>query len=195
MDELKLFLQTAGNTYIQERFYNGWTHDHYVTSIFCFCSDGMIPISFFNVPGSVHNSQVAEFGNTYNKLEEVHHLYGAKWCVDLAFGHVMRAYLYKLCQDLLGPNAPTHELRKLDLCKKRQATSARQTAEWGIRMCQTSFPWVKNRFVYEERGERHICLKMLVLLFNMRTRMDGNNQIRNTYMKHLTRNANKDVLF
>ncbi len=30
MDGLKLYLQTAGNAYIQEWFYNGWTHDHYL---------------------------------------------------------------------------------------------------------------------------------------------------------------------
>ncbi len=62
-------------------------------------------------------------------------------------------------------------------------------------MIQTSFPWVKDRLVYKEREERRICLKMLVLLYNMRARMVGINQIRNTYMKHLTRNANEDVLF
>jgi hypothetical protein len=42
MDGLKLYLQRAENTEIQERFYNGWTHDHYVTSVFCFCPDGTI---------------------------------------------------------------------------------------------------------------------------------------------------------
>jgi hypothetical protein len=61
MDDLKLYLQTGGNVYIQERYYNGWMHDHYVTSAFCFCLDGMIPISFFNVTGSVHDSQVTKF--------------------------------------------------------------------------------------------------------------------------------------
>jgi hypothetical protein len=170
-------------------------HDHYVTSVFCFCPNGTIPISFFDVPGSVHDSQVAKFGNIYNKLEEAYHLYGAKSCVDSAFGHVIRGFLYNSCQDLLGSNAPTREFRKLDLCKKRQATLARQTAEWGMWMFQTSFPWVKDRFVYKERGERRICLKMLALLYNMHARMVGINQIRNTYMKHLTRNANEDVLF
>ena len=34
MDRLKLYLQTAQNAYIQERFYDGWTHDHYITSVF-----------------------------------------------------------------------------------------------------------------------------------------------------------------
>jgi hypothetical protein len=79
-------------------------------------------------------------GNIYNKMEEVYHLYGAKYCVDSAFGHMTRGYLYKSCKDLLGSNAPTRELRKLDLCKKRQATLASQTAEWGMQMFQTSFP-------------------------------------------------------
>jgi hypothetical protein len=54
---------------------------------------------------------------------------------------------------------------------------------------------VKDRFVYKEREEERIYLKMLVLLCNMHARMVGINQFRNTYMKHLTRNADEDVLF
>ncbi len=72
MDGLKLYLQQAGSGEIQERFYNGWTHDHYVTSVFCFCPDGTIPIALFNVPGSVHDNQVAELGKIYQKLEQVY---------------------------------------------------------------------------------------------------------------------------
>jgi hypothetical protein len=59
MDGLKLYLQQSGNTEIQACFYNRWTHGQYVTSVFVFCPEGTIPIAFFNVPGSVHNSQVA----------------------------------------------------------------------------------------------------------------------------------------
>ena len=58
---------------------------------------------------------------------------------------------------------------------------------------QASFPRVKDRFIYEERGERRIVMKMFVLLYNMRARMVGINQIRNTYMPHLNRNANEDI--
>jgi hypothetical protein len=61
---------------------------------------GTIPIAFFNVPGSAHDSQVAEYGNIYEKLEDVFCLTGAKCCVDLAFGNMNREYLYKLSQDL-----------------------------------------------------------------------------------------------
>jgi hypothetical protein len=80
--------------------------------------------------------------------------------------------------------------------KKREATSARQTAEWGMLALQASFPRLKDRFVYEERGERRIVLKMMVLLYNMWARMVGINQILNTYMtRRLMWDANEDVNF
>jgi hypothetical protein len=88
MDGLKLYLQQAGNTEIQEQFNNGWTHDHYVTST--------IPIAFFNVPGSVHDSPAAELWKMYIKLEHGYEMMGGKCCVDSAFGNVEREYLLKL---------------------------------------------------------------------------------------------------
>ncbi len=71
MDSLKLFLQQSGNAIIQEHYYNGWMHDHYITSVFCFCLDGTIPIAFFIVPGSVHDSQVVEYGYGKRKMFSV----------------------------------------------------------------------------------------------------------------------------
>ncbi len=99
MDGLKLYLQQAGNTEIQEQFYNGWTHDHYVTSVFCFCPDGTIPIAFLNVPDSVHNSQVAELGKIYIKLEHVYEMTRGKCCIDSALGSIERDFLLKLGQN------------------------------------------------------------------------------------------------
>ena len=163
--------------------------------MFCYCPHGTIPIAFFNLPSCVHDIQVAEFGKMYDKLEDVYRTMGGKCCKNLAFGRMKRNYLYKSCQDLLGSSAPTHRERILDLQKKREATSARQTAEWGLLALQASFPRLKDRFVYEERGERRITLKMLVLIYNMRARMVGINQIRNTYMPHLMQDANHDVQF
>ena len=107
MDGMKLYLQLAGHADIQEKYYNGWTHDHFVTSVFCICPDGTITIAFFNVPGSVHDSQVTEFGNIHDKLEGVFLLTEEKCCVDSAFGNVTREFLNKLCQDHLGSSVPT----------------------------------------------------------------------------------------
>jgi hypothetical protein len=190
MDGLKLYFQQAEHAIIQERFYNGWMHDHYVTSVFCFCPDETIPIAFLNVLGS------AELGNICGKLESVFEATRGKCCVDSAFGNVSREYLYKSSQDLFESLAPTVvEKRMEDFEQMWQATSAQQTSEWGMLSMQTSFPWLCDRFHYKECGKRQIILKMMVLLFNLRARMVGINHIRNTYMRHLTHNAMEDVWF
>ena len=190
MDGLKLYLQQSGNTEIQARFYNGWTHGHYVTSVFVFCPDGTIPIAFFNVPGSVHDSQVAYWGRVYDKLQAVYDETGGKCTVDSAFGKVNRPFLIKSSQDYLVSTMPTRAEQRLDLARKRQATSMRQAAEWGMRAIQSSFPRLKDTFVYEETGERRILMKMICLLYNLRARSVGINQIRNVFMKQLDEDAN-----
>jgi hypothetical protein len=114
MDGLKLYLQQSGNMEIQEQFCNGWTHDHYVTSVFCFCPDGTILIAFFNVPGSVHNSQVAELGKIYSKLDRVYKTTGGKCCVVSEFGSIERDFLLKWGQDLIGSSAPTRHGQNLE---------------------------------------------------------------------------------
>ena len=86
MDGIKLYLQQAGDSTIQNNFYNGWTHDHYVSAVLVFCPDGTIPIACFNVPGSVHDSTIAEWGNNYGKLETVYNSpVRGKYMVDSAF--------------------------------------------------------------------------------------------------------------
>ena len=192
MDGLKLYLQQSGNTEIQARFYNGWTHGHYVTSVFVFCPDGTIPIAFFNVPGSVHDSQVAHWGRVYDKLGAVYDETGGKCTVDSAFGKVNRPFLIKSSQDYLVSTMPTRHEQRLDLQRKRQATSMRQAAEWGMRAIQSSFPCLKDTFVYEETGERRIVMKMLCLLYNLRARTVGINQIKNVFMKQLDEDANNE---
>jgi len=44
--------------------------------------------------------------------------------------------------------------------------------------------------IYKEDGERRIIFKMIILLYNLRARRVGINQILNTYMPSLTQNAN-----
>jgi predicted component of type VI protein secretion system len=74
---------------------------------------------------------------------------------------------------------------------QRQATSVRQLSEWGMLGLQGAFPHLKDRILYEERGERRIMLELYVLLFNYRASTVGLNQIQSTYMPHLERSANK----
>jgi hypothetical protein len=151
-----------------------------------------IPIAFFNVPGSVHDSQVAHWGKVYDKFEAVYDETGGKCTVDSVFGKVNNPFLIKSSQDYLVSTMPTREEQRLDLQRKRQATLMRQAAEWGMRAIQSSFPCLKDTFVYEDTGERHILMKMLCLLYNLRARSVGINQIKNVFMKQLEEDANNE---
>ncbi|KAE8899767.1 hypothetical protein PF005_g22125 [Phytophthora fragariae] len=51
MDGLKLRLQASGRSEIQNMFYNGWTHDHYVSNVFVFSPQGLIIACTLNAPG------------------------------------------------------------------------------------------------------------------------------------------------
>ena len=67
MDGLKITLEQSGDALIQECLYNGWS------SVLCFCPDGTIPIAYVNIPGAVHDSQIADYENIYDKLETVYY--------------------------------------------------------------------------------------------------------------------------
>ena len=62
MDCLKKTIEASGDFITQSRFYNGWECDHFVTSVLCFASDGIIPAALLNLPGCSHDSIVTEWG-------------------------------------------------------------------------------------------------------------------------------------
>lgn len=191
IDGLKLKLQQAPGQCIQERFYNGWTHDHYVTSVLCFCPDGTIPIAYFNAPGSFHDSKVARIGGVYDKLRAVYDANGGKCTADSAFcGGENYNFIIKSSANPLNAEGATRVERERAASIQMQATSMRQSAEWGMHAVQSSFPRLKDRISYEERGERKLLLLSLFLIYNLRTQMVGINQILNYYMPYLNRNAN-----
>jgi len=191
MDGLKLYLEEAGDATTQNNYYNGWKQDHYVSSVFVFCPDGTIPICCYNVPGSVHDSTVAEWGNVYQRLEKVYTLCGGRCAVDSAFS--MKRYPFLVKSSDKNPFAENSQdfLRRVEI--NAEVTSMRQSAEWGMHAIQSSFPCLKERFIYEEQGERRIILKMMILLYNVRAQRVGMNQIRNTYMAAL--NVDADNMF
>lgn len=186
MDGLKVLLQRARNNKIQNMYYNGWTHDHYVSNVFVFAPDGTIPICCYNVPGSIHDSKIAEWGNIYKKLEKIYNKYGGICTGDSAFARTNNNYILKSSQQ--PPTEGDNLAYQLSLYE--QVTSMRQSAEWGMRALQSSFPRIKDRILYEEHGERKLILKSIILLYNLRARTVGINQIRSVYMPFLSRNAN-----
>jgi hypothetical protein len=86
-DGLKLRLQASGRSEFQNMFYNGWTHDHYVGSVFVFSPAGTVIACALNAPGFMHDSQIAEWGNVYSKLESVFGATDGQVVVDSAFSN------------------------------------------------------------------------------------------------------------
>ena len=106
--------------------------------------------------------------------------------VDSAFAKVDDPFLIKSSQEL-----PLDKEEDLQFVAKfRQAISAHQASEWGMRGFQATFPKLKDCIVYEENGERKVILLSVVLLFTLGTRLVDMNQISSTFMPHLSAEAN-----
>lgn len=64
-DGFKLYLEQAQDFLIQNMFYNGWIHDHYVGNVFVLAPSGALIARAINIPGAMHDSQRAEWGAVY----------------------------------------------------------------------------------------------------------------------------------
>ena len=189
MDGLKLRLERAGDDDTQNNFYNGWTHDHYVSNLFLFSPDGRIRACYINCPGTFHDSTMANMSKIYDLIDNLYGEMGTKVVIDSAFSADNRQSVYKSYQNNIDNSGRVRQSSAIH----RQATSVRQLAEWGMRGLQGSFPRLKDRLLYEERGERRVILEMIVLLYNYRASTVGMNQIQSSFMPHLQRSANKFV--
>jgi hypothetical protein len=150
----------------------------------CFCPDGTIPIVFCNIPGTVHDSQVADYGDIYDKLELVYLQDGAKCTVDSAFGNMSRQFLIKSLQELI------HIEDCMECGMAHDATSMRQSAKWGMRAFELSMSRLKDHMKFETRGERRVTLPMMILLYNLQAWAVGINQLKSVYTAPLDCNAN-----
>lgn len=183
-DGLKLYFQSCANEEEQGMYYNGWTHSHHITNLLVFSVDGRIIKCVLNVPGSIHDSTLADWGGVYEELEATFRRTGGKCCVDSAFATDGCDYLIKSAQDI------TRAKTQKEVLQIRQATSIRQAAEWGMGAIQRAFPKLKDRIRYEESGtERKLFLKLVPLLYNLRLEKVGLNQIRNTYVPEWSKDA------
>ncbi len=116
--------------------------------------------------------------------------YGVCCAVDSGFGKIAKDFVAKSTQDDVSSNKTTYT--KLGVRVKWAATSMQQSVEWGMRDFQASFSKMKDYVDYEECGERHIVMKIYVLLFNLRSWLVGINQIQNVYMQWLEHGVNKE---
>ena len=181
MNGIKFYLQEAPTTTIQNRFYNGWTHDHYVSCVLVFAPNGTIIMAGINLPGCMHDSEVAHTCDIYDKLEKIFEDFGVRCTVDSAFSTTRLPHLIKSGQKSFA----TIEDAQLGA----EGTSMRQGSEWGMRAFRSSFPRANDRILYEEHGRRYELQLLLILLYNYRANKVGINQIRNVYMPSFNFNS------
>ena len=188
-DGLRISIQAAGQPHVQRRYYNGWQKEHCIANIFVFAPDGTIIAAVLNCPGCMHDSQVAELGFVYAKLEEVYERVpgGAKCVMDSAFSSVGKPYVLKSIQaQHRAENAQQYMMYE-------EATSMRQAAEWGMHGMQSSFGRLKGTLRYETEGQRSLILLSIVFLHNWRANTVGLNQIQTVFMPHLTKNVDRYI--
>eukprot|EP00527_Entomoneis_sp_CCMP2396_P004506 CAMPEP_0198147288 /NCGR_PEP_ID=MMETSP1443-20131203/34423_1 /TAXON_ID=186043 /ORGANISM="Entomoneis sp., Strain CCMP2396" /LENGTH=195 /DNA_ID=CAMNT_0043811541 /DNA_START=489 /DNA_END=1073 /DNA_ORIENTATION=- len=167
MDGLKALLQSCGDVKKQGMYYNGWKCDHYISNLFLFSPIGRIHAAYFNAPGTVHDSAMAEMSGIYDKINTLYLQTGGKVVVDSAFGEKSRPSLIKSNQNNIDRHGDARQNNQLN----REATSIRQLSEWGMRGLQGAFPRLKERIIYEERGERKLFMQLIVYLYNYRTEL------------------------
>ena len=92
----------------------------------------------------------------YNKLKDVYQQAGLKFVINLAFSSIDYDFLTKSSQEDLtaSDEFTTLEEQIANIAVKKEATSMRHCAEWGMRAVQSSFPRLKDSMLYEEDDER-----------------------------------------
>lgn len=89
-----------------------------------FVPAGHIIGEVFNAPGCIHDSQVAEWGGVYTKMEKFYNRTDRRVVVDSVFDKKSDILLIKSSQE----DTKAKDAVKISL--KRQASSFRQAAEW-----------------------------------------------------------------
>jgi hypothetical protein len=175
MDGLKIPIQRSGDELTQNAYYNGWLHAHFVGCVIAFAPSGIIVACTLNAPGSWHDSFIAQNGGLYDVLRAVFNTTGGKGVVDSAFSKKFCPFLIKSGNRKPGESA-------LETTIRRQATSFRQSAEWGMRAIEGSFPRLKDKLLLSDTIEdRNVFLHAITMLHNFRTRRVGLNQLSSTY--------------
>ncbi len=143
--------------------------------VFAFSPSGNIAACTVNAPGSWHDSFIVENCGIYANLESVNETTGGKAAVDSAFS-------LKRCQFLINSGKKKHRKTALERRMRHQATFHHQSAEWGMRALQGSFPGLKNCIIYfDDMADRKLFLHLVPMIYNFWTEFVGLNQIRSTF--------------
>ncbi|RPB04719.1 hypothetical protein L873DRAFT_1833053 [Choiromyces venosus 120613-1] len=180
IDGCHLPIAAAANNDLQNAYYNGWCSAHFTSNIFVFAPDGTIIHATINAPGSWHDAAVSR--DLFTKL--LHNTPEKYWVIgDTAFptskdlvGRIITPPKLN-SNSYPGDTAACYRFIKFN----EQLVSARQAAEWGMRCLQGSFGRLKLPMPAQDAGYWYQLLEVCTWLHNLRTRLEGINQIRTVY--------------
>ena len=185
MDGLKIHLHASTDGAVQNRFYNGWLHSHFICSLFLFSPDGRVRATYFNAPGTMHDSTMAEWSGVCDALDGIYNQYRLRIVADSAFASEQHPSILPSYQTNYNQQGQIRQASAIHSA----ATSVRQLSEWGMRGFQASFPRLQDGLLWEERGERKVILQLIILLYNFRASTVGQNQISSSYFGVLRQDA------
>jgi hypothetical protein len=102
VDGLKTKIQKSGDEEIQNAYYNGWLHSHFVGCISVFAPSRVIVRCTVNAPRSWHDSYISEIGGLYETLRNVYSTTGRIAVVDSAFSKKRCPFLIKSGKGKVG---------------------------------------------------------------------------------------------
>ncbi|KAF5376888.1 hypothetical protein D9615_007221 [Tricholomella constricta] len=193
MDGLNLAVQTSADQEIENATFNGWLHNHFVSSVLAFGATGVIIACKLNAPGSWHDSRVAR--SIYEKLR-TETPEGYYLVTDTAFprgtDQIKGCIRAPIKEGTRLPADPAERARVY--AENRQLLSYRQTAEWGNQALQGSFGRLRVPLPINYSNMRADLLETIIRLYQIRTRMVGINQISTVYMD-IWREAGQDRIW
>lgn len=156
----------------------------------CVCSQPMHNCMALKTPRARQDYTIAERENLNEKLSKTYEKTGGRCLEDSAFGK--RHYLFLIKSALVHPHAAKTHAAGHSLNPSNFYMANIQLRN--VRL-KRSFPRLKERMLYDERGERIIILLSVVKLSNLCARLVSINQILSSYIPHLGQEANQLLLF
>ena len=173
MDGMKIKVRSCSNPIAQNNNFNGWLHGDFWKNLFLFSPDGLVQACYFNAPGVMHDSSMADWAGSYDKIDGFCEQTGFRVVADPAFArehHDETIPLYQSNADGQGRMRQNRELHAA-------ATSVCQLSEWGMHGFKASFQCLQVTFPYEEQVELRLIMQMIILLYNFQATTVGQNQI------------------
>jgi hypothetical protein len=181
VDGLNLPVEQPADSGIPNAYYNSWLSGTFVSGVFLFAFDGTIRWWRHNCPGSWHDAKIA--APLYPLLQDEAKMPTPFNIVaDSAFPRTSDMAGKIISGLKTGDKIPAGLASMLQFARKHKAaTSFRQTSEWGMGALQRTFRVLTTAPLCGDSAERKRLLELVVLLFNLRTRTVGFNQIRTVH--------------